>query len=48
VLIAAEAFHGLDWGLQVFPVELTMEQVRNSPNIDTDKPVSRQHDDNFR
>ena len=39
VLIAAEAFHGLDWGLQVFPVELTKEQVRNSPNIDADKPV---------
>ena len=48
VLVAAEVFHGLDWGLQVFPVELTMEQVRNSPSIDTDKPVSRQHEESLR
>jgi hypothetical protein len=27
-----------------FPVSLTMEQVMDSPDIDTDKPVSRQHE----
>jgi uncharacterized protein YrrD len=28
----------------VLPVSITREQVRNSPDIDTDKPVSRQHE----
>jgi hypothetical protein len=27
---------------QQFPVKLTMQQVKDSPNIDTDRPVSRQ------
>lgn len=27
-----------------FPVALTREQVEKSPDIDTDKPVSRQHE----
>jgi uncharacterized protein YrrD len=27
-----------------FPVNLTKEQIRNSPDIDTDKPVSRQQE----
>jgi hypothetical protein len=27
---------------QILPVELTREQVRNSPDVDTDKPISRQ------
>ena len=27
-----------------FPVALTMEQVKNSPDIDTEKPVSRQQE----
>jgi hypothetical protein len=48
VLIAPEAFHGLDWGLQVFPVDLTTAQVRSSPGIDTDQPVSRQHEESLR
>lgn len=29
---------------KVLPVSITREQVRNSPDIDTDKPVSRQHE----
>ncbi len=29
---------------RVLPVTITREQVRNSPDIDTDKPVSRQHE----
>jgi hypothetical protein len=28
----------------VLPVRLTRDQIRNSPDIDTDKPVSRQHE----
>jgi hypothetical protein len=33
-----------DATLQVFPVDLTTEQVRTSPDVDTEKPVSRQHE----
>ena len=29
---------------KVLPLSITREQVRNSPDIDTDKPVSRQHE----
>ncbi len=42
VLISVAAFAGADLNANLFPVNLTMEQVRTSPDIDTDKPVSRQ------
>ena len=44
VLISPVAFDRPDWETCTFPVNLTKEQVRNSPSIDTDKPVSRQHE----
>jgi hypothetical protein len=33
-----------DWEQEVFPVNLTKEQIKNSPDIDTEKPVSRQQE----
>ena len=33
-----------DWESKTFPVRLTQEQIRNSPDIDTKQPVSRQHE----
>ncbi|MES2695139.1 MAG: PRC-barrel domain-containing protein [Verrucomicrobiota bacterium] len=45
VLLSPAAVGGMDGSLKTFPVDLTMEQVRNSPGIDTDKPVSRQHEE---
>ena len=33
-----------NWVDKSLPVSLTMEQVRNSPDIDTDQPVSRQNE----
>jgi len=42
VLISPIALGKLDWQLQTFLVNLTIEQIRNSPEIDTEKPVSRQ------
>jgi hypothetical protein len=33
-----------DWTDRVLPVSITKEQVKNSPDIDTQKPVSRQHE----
>ncbi len=32
---------------KVIPASITMEQVRQSPDIDTDKPVSRQHESDY-
>src|SRR5665213_326286 len=44
VLISPMAIAEPNWSLKTFPARLTREQVRNSPDIDTDKPVSRQHE----
>jgi sporulation protein YlmC with PRC-barrel domain len=44
VLISPIAVDHPDWGGRVMPVSITREQVKNSPDIDTDKPVSRQHE----
>jgi uncharacterized protein YrrD len=33
-----------DWNAREFTVALTRDQVKNSPDIDTDKPVSRQRE----
>ena len=44
VLLSPHAVTKTDWEEKVFMVNLTMEQIKNSPNIDTDKPVSRQHE----
>ncbi len=44
VLISPIAIGQPNWEENVLPVTLTKEQVKNSPDIDTDKPVSRQHE----
>ena len=44
VLISPEALHTPDWEGKVFPINLTKEQIKNSPDIDTEKPVSRQQE----
>jgi uncharacterized protein YrrD len=44
VLISPLALGEPDWGSQRLPVKLTREQIRNSPDIDTAKPISRQHE----
>jgi uncharacterized protein YrrD len=44
VLISPQAVKGRDWHEKVFPVALTQEQVKNSPDIDTEQTVSRQHE----
>ena len=47
VLISPMFFGAVDWDSQRFNVELSREQVKNSPSIDTDKPVSRQHETSY-
>ncbi len=44
VLISPIAIGRPNWSEKILPVSLTKEQVKNSPDIDTDKPVSRQHE----
>jgi len=44
VLIAPEAIGVPDWDGRVLPVAITKEQVRRSPHIDTNSPVSREHE----
>lgn len=44
VLIAAAALAPTDIRPGLFPISITKEQIRKSPNIDTDKPVSRQQE----
>ena len=47
VLISPISFGQPDWPQEKLSVSLTKEQVKNSPDIDTDKPVSRQHEMSF-
>jgi hypothetical protein len=43
VLISLSAFSGSpDWEKKKFPVNLTKEKIKNSPDVDTEKPVSRE------
>ncbi len=44
VLISPVAIGSPDWMIQELPVSLTKRQVKRSPDIDTRKPVSRQHE----
>lgn len=44
VLIPRSALGTTDWLSKTFQVNLTMEQVRNSPDTDTKKTVSRQNE----
>ncbi len=48
VLISPEAFQKPEWESKTFSVNLTQEKIKNSPDIDTDKPVSRQHEELMR
>lgn len=44
VLISTQALDQPDWDNQVIRTNLTLEQIKNSPDIDTNKPVSRQQE----
>jgi hypothetical protein len=44
VLISPISIQKPDWPAHKLPVGITKEQVRNSPDIDSDQPVSRQHE----
>lgn len=42
VLISPMSVSQPDWATQTLPVDLTKEQIENSPSIDLEQPVSRQ------
>ena len=44
VLISPISIHKLDWPAHSLAASITRDQVEKSPDIDTDKPVSRQHE----
>jgi hypothetical protein len=44
VLISPISIGQPNWKEKILPAALTRAQVQNSPNIDTNKPVSRQHE----
>jgi len=47
VLISPISFRRAEWSTRSFHVALTMEKVKNSPSVDVDKPVSRQHEQDY-
>jgi len=47
VLISPISVHEADWQNRQILMSLTQDQVRNSPDIDTAKPVSRQNEREF-
>lgn len=45
VLISPFAIGQPDWTIEVLPAAITKEQVMNSPDVDTEMPVSRQYEE---
>ncbi len=44
VLVFSTNIEQPDWSEHILPVTLTKQQIETSPDIDLDKPVSRQHE----
>ena len=47
VLISPISFREVTWSNQRFNLALTMDNIKDSPNVDTDRPVSRQHERDY-
>ncbi|MBN2193204.1 MAG: hypothetical protein JW751_10350 [Polyangiaceae bacterium] len=47
VLISPISFRQVDWSTRHFHLALTQKNVRESPSVDVDKPVSRQHEQHY-
>ena len=47
VLLSPYSFGRLDQDGKVLSINLTRKQIENSPSIDTDRPVSRQYEENY-
>jgi hypothetical protein len=47
VLISPHAVTSVDWNARAIATNLSRTQIQASPSIDTDKPVSRQHESEY-
>jgi len=47
VLVTPISLGTVDWSSRRVHLALTVDKIKNSPSIDTDKPVSRQHERDF-
>ena len=47
VLISPISFRQAEWSTHRFHLALTMAAIENCPSVDMDKPVSRQHEQDF-
>lgn len=47
VLVSPYSVSGIDWERRLLDLSITREQVKSSPSIDMDKPVSRQQEAAF-
>ncbi len=47
VLISPYAVKSVDWVTRAITTDLSRRQIEDSPNIDTDRPVSRQHESEY-
>ena len=47
LLVSPISFRGVDWATHVFQVALTKDKIRSGPNVEADRPVSRQHELEF-
>ena len=47
VLISPISFREVDWSTQQVQLALTKDKIKNSPGIDVDQPVSRQHERDY-
>ena len=47
VLISPISFSRAEWSTRSIHVALTIEKVKDSPSVDVDKPVSRQHEQDY-
>lgn len=47
VLVSPYSLHQPDWAGNMLPAMVTKEQIKNSPSIDSEKPVSRQYEKRY-
>lgn len=47
VLISPISFRQVEWSTRRFHLALTIDKIKNSPGVDVDKPVSRQHERDY-
>ncbi len=47
VLVSPISFRNAEWSNRHFHLALTKDRIKNSPSVDTEKPVSRQHEADY-